>query len=74
MNEMNNNIASLASIDLNLFRVFVAIYKEKSELLKQKIKKAMKYPMAVIVVAVIVTIILMVKVVPVAQVDRAAAF
>ncbi len=45
----------------------VAIYKEKSELLKQKIKKAMKYPMAVIVVALVVTIILMVKVVPVFQ-------
>ena len=43
----------------------VAIYKEKSELLKQKIKKAMKYPIAVIVVALIVTVILMVKVVPV---------
>ena len=45
----------------------VAIYKEKSELLKQKIKKAMKYPIAVVCVAVIVTIILMVKVVPVFQ-------
>lgn len=45
----------------------VAIYKEKSELLKQKIKKAMKYPITVIVVAVVVTIILMVKVVPVFQ-------
>lgn len=45
----------------------VAIYKEKSELLKQKIKKAMKYPLTVIVVAIIVTIILMVKVVPVFQ-------
>jgi type IV pilus assembly protein PilC len=43
----------------------VAIYKEKSELLKQKIKKAMKYPITVVVVAIIVTIILMVKVVPV---------
>lgn len=43
----------------------VAIYKEKSELLKQKIKKAMKYPIAVICVAIIVTVILMVKVVPV---------
>jgi len=32
----------------------VAIYKEKSELLKQKIKKAMKYPATVIVVAVVV--------------------
>jgi len=45
----------------------VAIYKEKSELLKQKIKKAMKYPISVIVVAIAVTIILMVKVVPVFQ-------
>ncbi|WP_151777831.1 type II secretion system F family protein [Acinetobacter brisouii] len=45
----------------------VAIYKEKSELLKQKIKKAMKYPLTVIVVAIVVTIILMVKVVPVFQ-------
>ena len=43
----------------------VAIYKEKSELLKQKIKKAMKYPITVVVVAIVVTIILMVKVVPV---------
>ncbi len=42
----------------------VAIYKEKSELLKQKIKKAMKYPATVIVVAIVVTITLMVKVVP----------
>jgi type IV pilus assembly protein PilC len=45
----------------------VAIYKEKSELLKQKIKKAMKYPIAVIIVALVVTIILMLKVVPVFQ-------
>ena len=45
----------------------VATYKEKSELLKQKIKKALKYPIAVVVVAIIVTIILMVKVVPVFQ-------
>lgn len=43
----------------------VALYKEKSELLKAKIKKALKYPIAVIVVAIIVTIILLVKVVPV---------
>lgn len=45
----------------------VADYKEKSELLKQKIKKAMKYPISVIVVAVIVTVILLLKVVPVFQ-------
>ncbi|MCK0155048.1 type II secretion system F family protein [Alcanivorax sp. S6407] len=43
----------------------VAIYKEKSEALKQKIKKAMKYPATVIVAAVIVTAILLIKVVPV---------
>lgn len=45
----------------------VAQYKEKSELLKQKIKKAMKYPMSVMFVAVIVTSILLLKVVPVFQ-------
>jgi len=45
----------------------VALYKEKSELLKQKIKKALKYPISVIFVAVIVTVILLLKVVPVFQ-------
>ena len=45
----------------------VAEYKEKSELLKQKIKKAMKYPISVLIVAVIVTAILLLKVVPVFQ-------
>jgi len=43
----------------------VATYKEKTEQLKAKIKKALTYPIAVIVVAVIVTGILLVKVVPV---------
>lgn len=42
----------------------IAIYKEKTEQLKAKIKKAMTYPIAVIVVAVVVTGILLVKVVP----------
>ena len=42
----------------------VAIYKEKSEALKSKIKKAMFYPVAVLVVAVIVTSILLIFVVP----------
>ena len=42
----------------------VALYKEKTEALKKKIKKAMTYPIAVIVVAVVVTGILLVKVVP----------
>lgn len=45
----------------------VATYKEKSELLKMKIKKAMKYPITVICVALIVTVILLLKVVPVFQ-------
>nr|WP_010132585.1 type II secretion system F family protein [Microbulbifer agarilyticus] len=42
----------------------IATYKEKTESLKAKIKKAMTYPLAVIVVAVVVTAILLVKVVP----------
>ncbi len=42
----------------------VATYKEKSEQLKAKIKKAMTYPIAVIIVALVVTGILLVKVVP----------
>ena len=42
----------------------VATYKEKSESLKAKIKKAMTYPIAVVFVAIIVTGILLVKVVP----------
>lgn len=42
----------------------VATYKEKTESLKAKIKKAMTYPIAVIVVAFIVTGILLIKVVP----------
>jgi type IV pilus assembly protein PilC len=43
----------------------VATYKEKTEALKAKIKKALTYPIAVIVVAIIVTGILLIKVVPV---------
>ncbi|WP_341960024.1 type II secretion system F family protein [Pseudomonas sp. RC10] len=42
----------------------VATYKEKTESLKAKIKKAMTYPIAVVVVAFVVTGILLVKVVP----------
>ena len=42
----------------------VATYKEKTEQLKAKIKKAMTYPIAVIVVALVVTAILLIKVVP----------
>jgi type IV pilus assembly protein PilC len=42
----------------------VATYKEKTESLKAKIKKAMTYPIAVVVVAIVVTGILLLKVVP----------
>ena len=42
----------------------IATYKEKTEALKAKIKKAMYYPAAVIAVAIIVTTILLVWVVP----------
>lgn len=42
----------------------IATYKEKTEAIKKKIKKAMTYPTAVLVVAFIVTAILLVFVVP----------
>ncbi len=42
----------------------IATYKEKTEALKAKIKKAMTYPIAVVVVAIVVTAILLLKVVP----------
>jgi type IV pilus assembly protein PilC len=42
----------------------IATYKEKTEALKAKIKKALFYPAAVIVVAIIVTAILLIFVVP----------
>jgi type IV pilus assembly protein PilC len=42
----------------------VATYKEKTEALKKKVKKALFYPAAVLVVAVIVTIVLLIFVIP----------
>jgi len=42
----------------------VATYKEKTEAIKKKIKKALTYPMAVLVVAFVVTIILLIFVIP----------
>jgi type IV pilus assembly protein PilC len=42
----------------------IATYKEKTEALKKKIKKALFYPAAVLVVAVIVSIILLIFVIP----------
>jgi len=51
------------SLDVLLDRV--ATYKEKTEALKAKIKKAMTYPIAVIAVMIIVSAILLIKVIPV---------
>jgi type IV pilus assembly protein PilC len=45
----------------------IATYKEKAEALKSKIKKAMTYPISVLVIAAIVTSILLIFVVPVFQ-------
>ncbi len=42
----------------------IATYKEKTEALKKKVKKALTYPAAVMVVAVIVTVILLIFVIP----------
>ena len=42
----------------------IATYKEKTEALKKKIKKALFYPTAVLVVAVVVTMILLIFVIP----------
>ncbi|HET7306688.1 MAG TPA: type II secretion system F family protein [Gammaproteobacteria bacterium] len=42
----------------------IATYKEKTEAIKKKIKKAMFYPIAIMVVAVVVTAILLVYVIP----------
>jgi len=53
------------TLDVMLDRI--AIYKEKTDSLKKKIKKAMYYPAAVVVVAIIVTCILLIKVVPTFQ-------
>ncbi|MBL3600739.1 MAG: type II secretion system F family protein [gamma proteobacterium endosymbiont of Lamellibrachia anaximandri] len=42
----------------------IALYKEKTESIKGKIKKALFYPIAVIVVAIVVTAIIMIFVIP----------
>lgn len=42
----------------------IATYKEKTEAIKKKVKKALFYPAAVVVVAVIVTAVLMIYVIP----------
>ena len=42
----------------------IATYKEKTEAIKKKVKKALTYPAAVLVVALVVTIILLIFVIP----------
>ncbi len=42
----------------------IAVYKEKTEALKKKIKKALMYPIAVVAIAIIVTCILLIFVIP----------
>lgn len=42
----------------------IATYKEKTEAIKSKIKKAMTYPIAIMVVAFIITVILLIFVIP----------
>ncbi len=42
----------------------IATYKEKTEAIKKKIKKALTYPIAVVVVAIVVTAILLIFVIP----------
>jgi type IV pilus assembly protein PilC len=42
----------------------IATYKEKTEALKKKVKKALFYPAAVLIVAVLVTVILLIFVIP----------
>lgn len=53
---------SSGSLETMLDRI--ATYKEKSESIKRKIKKALFYPTAVVVVAIVVTAILLIFVVP----------
>jgi type IV pilus assembly protein PilC len=42
----------------------LAVYKEKTEILKAKIKKALTYPIAIVLISLVVTGILLIKVVP----------
>ena len=56
--------AGEASGTLEVMLDRIAIYKEKSEALKATIKKALTYPVATILVAIIVTGILLINVVP----------
>lgn len=43
----------------------IASYKEKNEILRMKVKKALKYPVVVVIASLIITAILLLKVIPV---------
>lgn len=64
--ELYCNLVHAAEQSGTLEKIFdaIAVYKEKTEAIKKKIKKAMTYPISVLVVAFIVTVILLLKVVP----------
>lgn len=64
--ELYCNLIAAAEKSGKLDEIFesIAIYKEKTEIIKKKIKKAMTYPISVLVIASVVTLILLLKVVP----------
>ncbi len=64
--ELYCNLVAAAEQSGKMEEIFdsIALYKEKTEAVKKKIKKAMTYPLSVLVVAGIVTVILLLKVVP----------
>ena len=64
--ELYCNLVHSAEQSGTLSEIFdsIAVYKEKTENIKKKIKKAMTYPISILVVAGIVTVILLLKVVP----------
>lgn len=64
--ELYCNLVGAAEQSGKMEEIFdsIAVYKEKTEAVKKKIKKAMTYPLSVLVVAGIVTVILLLKVVP----------
>ena len=64
--ELICNLVEAGELSGNLDQMLIriAIYKERSEYLKKKIKKAMYYPITVLVISFIVTAVLLLKVVP----------
>lgn len=60
------NLVEAAEMSGKMEEIFdsIAIYKEKTEAVKKKIKKALTYPVSVLVVAGVVTVVLLLKVVP----------